>query len=455
MASIANSQDQLQYDLFIFGDSLSDIGNLYQKTNGQVPLSPPYFDGRFSNGAVAVETLTQQLGLPISLTTNFAIGGARTDRTNLADIASINFKPGGLLDEIDQFKANASQLGAGAEDIYLVWAGANDFLKLLDTPPADSTTLITDAINNIVSSVTTLIGSGAKNILVAELPNLGLTPLVARQGQAQALAITQLTQKFNTDLATALNNLESASPNRNIILSDTFKVSNDIAANPSAYGFTNITDPLIQNLTAANPSGYFFWDDFHPTTQGHSIFAQTFRNDLITGITDAITRNGTNQDDRLVSFGGRDVLDGKAGADYLESNGGRDRLLGGAGNDTLIGGDNRDRITGGLGKDILQGGTGRDRFIYTSIQEGRDRIEDFEVGKDRIDLRGILNKRDYNCPNLFSSYVRLTEVSQGTIVKVSTNGDVLGDFTPLALLSGVSATELKRSSFILRGVESK
>ena len=44
-------------DLYVFGDSLSDTGNLFALTFGIEPPSPPYFDGRFSDGPVWVETL--------------------------------------------------------------------------------------------------------------------------------------------------------------------------------------------------------------------------------------------------------------------------------------------------------------------------------------------------------------------------------------------------------------
>ena len=43
--------------LVVFGDSLSDNGNLYEYLKHQLPVSPPYFKGRFSNGPVWVEAL--------------------------------------------------------------------------------------------------------------------------------------------------------------------------------------------------------------------------------------------------------------------------------------------------------------------------------------------------------------------------------------------------------------
>ncbi|MEE9424508.1 MAG: SGNH/GDSL hydrolase family protein [Methylococcales bacterium] len=64
-----------------FGDSLSDTGNLFQAT-GSPP--PPYFNGRFSNGPVWNEILTNNFGLSTPTPsllggTNHAWGGAQTN----------------------------------------------------------------------------------------------------------------------------------------------------------------------------------------------------------------------------------------------------------------------------------------------------------------------------------------------------------------------------------------
>ena len=44
-------------NIVVFGDSLSDNGNLYEIMKHQLPQSPPYYKGRFSNGPVWVEHL--------------------------------------------------------------------------------------------------------------------------------------------------------------------------------------------------------------------------------------------------------------------------------------------------------------------------------------------------------------------------------------------------------------
>ncbi|NJL21871.1 MAG: type I secretion C-terminal target domain-containing protein [Leptolyngbyaceae cyanobacterium SM1_3_5] len=172
-----------------------------------------------------------------------------------------------------------------------------------------------------------------------------------------------------------------------------------------------MADPL-KDTPGGNANQFLFWDDVHPTTRGHDLFAKAFRTAIVSGITDNLTRSGLDGDDRLITFAGRDTLNGRNGNDYLEANGNQDVLLGGNGNDSLLGGDGSDRLTGGAGRDRLTGGAGRDRFLYTGAGEGRDTITDFEVGRDRIDLTDIFNRRSFDRPNRFESYVRLSQTTQ-------------------------------------------
>src|SRR5215475_11575436 len=99
--------------LVVFGDSLSDTGNLFAATFGAVPPSPPYFQGRFSNGPVWVDALARKLTLPVE---NFAIGGALTGHENEFDALGGPF--GGLLDEIKAF-VRANPAGADPNALYV------------------------------------------------------------------------------------------------------------------------------------------------------------------------------------------------------------------------------------------------------------------------------------------------------------------------------------------------
>lgn len=352
------------YDLFVFGDSLSDIGNFYQKTG--FPTIPA-FNGRLSNGPLAAETLAENLGFNISLKTNFAQIGAYSGRRNVRDTSII--KLGGVLDQIDQFKNNAAVLGADAQDLYFLWAGGNDFLSLSPTStPADAQAIVADAVNNVATAVTTLAQSGAKNIVVAELPNLGRVPYFNRAGAEQAATVTGLVTAFNSALENTLNTLKGSLPGTNIILSNLFPTLEQVAQNPATFGFANITSPYYRNVSdiafvpidpTADIDQYFFWNEFHPTTRGHDVFASELERSVISGITENVTRVGTEAANVLIGFSGNDRLNGLGGVDRLAGNPGNDRLLGGKGNDSL---------TGGIGNDLLVGDAGKDTLIGIDIE---------------------------------------------------------------------------------------
>ena len=48
--------------LVVFGDSLSDNGNLLAQTGGLFPTNPTYWQGRQTNGMVWAETLAMDIG---------------------------------------------------------------------------------------------------------------------------------------------------------------------------------------------------------------------------------------------------------------------------------------------------------------------------------------------------------------------------------------------------------
>lgn len=381
-----NARATSRFNIFSFGDSLSDTGNSLGETAGLIPPSPPYFEGRFSNGPVAVELVAEQLGLGIDQSTNFAVGGATTGRTNVNSTPF--FKLGGLLDQLDRFQAQATSLDAGPEDLYWLWVGANDLFNAA----ADLAGTIQTAVGNIATAVTTLAQAGAKTIVVAKTPNLGRTPLALAAGLSPQLIAASTA--FNTALETALTALETRLNPVNLILTDLFSVSETIAQDPANFGFTNVTTPFLQTLIpttpAADPNSFFFWDVVHPTTKSHSIYAEVFRQSVISSV-DPVNRVGTAAADRLVGYSGNDQLRGRGGPDRLEGNPGHDLLWGNQGNDTILGGEGDDQLYGGFSNDQVQGGAGADRL---SGSRGRDQLiggegDDLLVGgRGRNQLQG-------------------------------------------------------------------
>ncbi len=83
---------------------------------------------------------------------------------------------------------------------------------------------------------------------------------------------------------------------------------------------------------------------------------------------------------------GNNVLQGSNGDDVINGLGGADQLLGNGGNDTLDGGTGVDQLTGGLGADRFKFGAVTDSIFSTGQM---DRIADFVVGTDKVDLTGL------------------------------------------------------------------
>lgn len=255
----------------VFGDSLSDNGNLYTASGGTYP-PPPYYNGRRSDGLLAVEYLATSLGASL---VDFAWIGATTGVGNYGDKSSGGSVTslGGLgLPGMSTTYAAAVAGGAFApflsNGLFVVWGGPNDYLapSPLDGDPA---AIIARAVANEVAIITDLKLRGAKTILAPGMVDLGLTPDFVALGSTVAAQATAFTEAFNAALLAALP--------ADVLFFDSYSLVHQVVSNPAAYGLTNVTDPCFDGATVcANPSQYLFFDGFHPTTAAHAILAQGF-----------------------------------------------------------------------------------------------------------------------------------------------------------------------------------
>ena len=248
----------------VYGDSISDNGNLFAAV-GQPGF--PYYQGRRSDGPVAVEQFAAALGTPL---VDFAWIGATTGIGNYADGGTTTTS--GLI----SLPGMQAQLAATqallspylSSGLFVVWGGANDFLapSPLDLTPLD---VVNRAISNDLGIVASLELLGARNILVPGMPDLGLTPYFQSLGPVAAAQASLLTDVFN---AAIQSNLPSG-----VFFYDTAALERSAVANPGAYGFTNVTDPCFNGATVcANPAQYLCVDEFHPTSAAHRFLADGF-----------------------------------------------------------------------------------------------------------------------------------------------------------------------------------
>jgi len=265
--------------LVIFGDSLSDAGNIALAIgadptqvitgNGYIP-NQPYASGQFSNGNVWAKTFATALGFGSAAVpslaggSDYAFGGARmaTDGAGLAPSLSV------------QTSMYLGAHGTAAGDaLYVVEGGGNDARDALfaAAAAADPFAAIAAAASAYALATGVIVdrlqAAGAQHIVVWDVPDLGTVPAVTSLGAGASFLGTQIALAMNGALSARMAGETGVS------IFDFFALEEDIVARPGAYGLLNATD-ACGALPSCNPSTYMFWDGIHPTSAGHALLSQ-------------------------------------------------------------------------------------------------------------------------------------------------------------------------------------
>ena len=246
----------------VLGDSLSDTGRVATIAPALFALfypSPPYAPGRVSNGPLWIEYFAPQVRLAYNPLDNFSWAGANTGTVNV--FPALNGT--GLVNQLGEL------LSSGPLDrkaLYVVFGGSNDFFQFFANPPANPAVVIPAGIQNLITIVIGLRTAGAENIVVVDLPDVGLTPRGLAGGAQASANASALSTFFNTGLYQALDSLPFP-----VVRVGLFNLLNEFRKNPSKYGLKNVTGQ--GKLDPENADRYLFWDDVHPTTRGHQLIA--------------------------------------------------------------------------------------------------------------------------------------------------------------------------------------
>ena len=258
-------------DLFVFGDSLVDAGNV----NSVSPLpSPPYVNGRITNGNNLADAV------------NIAVEGAAATASNLGGDnyawGGARARPGGSVPglelQVDDFLGDVGGV-ADANALYMINIGGNDVRDILLTP-LDPVVATAEAVGVIVTEIAELKAAGAQNILVVGVGDVGAIPEVLALGAAASAGATAVAAGFNAALVSALN---STFPGA-IDYFDPIGFFNTLLADPAAFGL-----PAGINITDACPvtapdwptcADYAFIDNIHVTTQ----VATVWGNEIVAAI---------------------------------------------------------------------------------------------------------------------------------------------------------------------------
>ena len=239
-------------NMFVFGDSLVDAGNIRILTGGATP-NPAlgYFQGRFTNGFDYTDQLS--FGYFGSATrpslaggNNFSFGGARIV-TNASDA---------IPDIAGQLASYTARVPGAADPnaLFVLNFGGNDVFGLLSNnilPFTDQASYIAAAVSQYAGAVQSLNNMGARNILITGIPN----------------ATEPLAYTIDAQLQTALNGL-SLNASTSLFRFSYLNFFNQLQADPGSLGLP----PLRTDITciqagaqATGCQGIFSFDGTHPT----------------------------------------------------------------------------------------------------------------------------------------------------------------------------------------------
>ena len=253
-------------ELVIFGASVSDTGNVAELSPPVIgfsaPPSPPYFMGRFSNGPVWVDVLSDQLGL--SRPVPSAVGG-KNYAFSAATTGSVDnqFRTVGLLDMDDQLAEYLAAHTPGGDELIVISGvgAANDFNEG-QMDPAEPVAFIGKMLSDLGAA-------GAKNVLLSNAI------------ESVRLRNAGLLVPFNDLLSAEVEAQRIANPGLTIYEFDADQVMNTILASPSDIGITNtlgqacldcgggMVETPIQ--VASTPNEFLLWDNVHFTEPVHEV----------------------------------------------------------------------------------------------------------------------------------------------------------------------------------------
>lgn len=287
----ANARAKDYTRIVVFGDSLSDTGNFAHLTEAKYGARIPgpaadYTDGRFTDGFDTIPAAQKYFGVWIeqfaatmpshpkvknSLDggTNYAYGlaltGSGTSNPGFGPDNSLSVRVENMGQQISDYLATHPTINSST--LFVIWGGANDLLT------AGSPSDVVDAAVHETLDIQRLIDAGATQILVLNLPPLGLTPRL-NGSLTTSVPATAAAMLFNSWLATGLSVLHDFYFWRHVRIFqvDTFSLFNRVVADPAAFSFANVTASSMGNYTV-DPDTYLFWDDIHPTTHGHNAVA--------------------------------------------------------------------------------------------------------------------------------------------------------------------------------------
>jgi phospholipase/lecithinase/hemolysin len=269
--------------MFVFGASFIDPGNHFAVTGETAhppfePIDASYGIGghHFSNGRTWVEVMAQEMELTEWAKPayrdpaygNYAFGYARASQ-----IEPDPMEPS-LYDQVQAWMDNGYCTGTEMNDtLFVMDSGYFDALDVLQG--ANPETVLGGMTASITENIGILYECGARNLLIAYLPPLELSPIVPDDPLGPSLSAI-----FNYVFLAPVIESYSVEPfNMNVSTVDFFAYVTMVMEMPAVFGFTNVTDSCVEfgvtrGAFCKNRDEYFWWDPLHPTKKVHALLGE-------------------------------------------------------------------------------------------------------------------------------------------------------------------------------------
>ena len=270
-------------NVVVFGDSLSDSGNAAQ-ANG-LPAGNSFTT---NPDPVWAEIVAEAFGASgrnsLAGGPNYAFAGACV---NPATPCTQNIVPT-VTEQIDlHLSAQGGSADPGA--LYAVWGGANDVADSAVNDTANALGHALAAADVAVAQIRRLREAGARHVVVANVPDISLTPYAVNLGPLVQGALGAIAGEYNKKLDAGIRESEDG-----VVPVNLHALVREIATNPGAYGFTSVTGTACGAPNASSavsilcgPAGsplpvtyapgagqtHLFADRSHPSGAGHAMMA--------------------------------------------------------------------------------------------------------------------------------------------------------------------------------------
>ena len=267
--------------IIVFGDSLSDNGNLFNASQWRFPNPYSWFLGHFSNGLVWTEYLAKEKQVPMY---NWAVGGAAGTDQYLV-LTGVNEQVESYLTYMKMAKNYRPH-----NTLFTLEFGLNDFVNYDRS--------VEKVQSDFSRAVERLYQAGAKHLVLMNLPDASKAPQFKYSAPEKATEVKQKIQAFNQFIS--VKTQEYKNKGMNVALFDAHSVFEDIIANPELHGFKNATDScmdinrsssidylkshaLRDECQRLGSDAYVFWGVTHPTTATHKYFADIVSSNVLKG----------------------------------------------------------------------------------------------------------------------------------------------------------------------------